>query len=83
MIINVNGSRYKVNWAERGWTYAVPVVKVKKKMRLINISYWCKVWEGEAKSKTRAEMAHPKEIKAWFEDAVQHYEEYKARWDRR
>lgn len=81
MIIKGNLADYKVTWEESGWSYAIPVVKVKKKVFGLPFRYWSKVWEGGSKPRLSAEHALPSEITDWFERSVERYENYLIAWE--
>lgn len=72
---------YNVKWQESGWSYGVPVVR-RKSLFLGTIPYWKKVWEGKAISRGNAEKMHPDEMKKWFTEAVDEFEEYIKAWSK-
>ena len=81
MIIDGKLNKYKVNSENSGWSWAVPVLKIKKKFLFLPFSRWVKVWEGEATSRILANKMKPCEKKQWFTAAVREYEDHRAAWD--
>ena len=80
MIIRGSVNEYRVKWQPAGFSYAVPVVRIKKKIPFLPMSRWIKVWEGGAKPYLSAEKALPDEIREWFKGAVNEYEQYEEKW---
>lgn len=89
-IVSKFGNTYYVNYKEVGWTYADVVIKklVKKKNFLFGyrdeyVIVWEKglpieigdyeIWEVETMS--------PEKMKAWFQRAVDFYDEWQIKWD--
>lgn len=81
MIIDGELNQYKVKWESSGWSYAVPIVKVKKKIPLLPFSVWRKVWEGSSVGIIEAEKKLPDDMKRWYQNAVDRYERYIKAWD--
>ena len=71
---------YEVFFVKAGWSYAVPVVYVKRKFLLL-FTIRKKVWEGKAISRRTAEKMHREPLLEWFKSAVNEYEEYKDSWN--
>ena len=83
MIIKGKRGEYKVQWSPSVWPFAVPIVRVKIIIPYLpfKIMYWKKVWEGSSRGRIGAEKMLPKEMKEWFQYAVNSYEIYADAWD--
>lgn len=80
MIIKGKLGEYNVCWERSGWSYAVPIVYVRKKFSIF--SYWSKAWEGKCKTAKTASQLTPKPMVEWFNEAVYDYEKYVAEWEK-
>lgn len=82
MIIKGKRENYRVKWQTTGWGYAVPTVCIKRKLFGLPISYWKRVWDGDAENRLDAEKMLPTEMEQWFQDAVDEYEKNIEGWEK-
>jgi hypothetical protein len=80
MIIKGKIEEYHVDWEGLGWSYAQPVVRVKRRILGLPITRWKRVWDGEHKRRTVAQQMLPIPMEQWYKGAVDAYEVYVKKW---
>lgn len=73
---------YQVKWEAAGFSFAVPIVSIRRTGFWRLFSPWKKVWEGDSRPYLIAEKMHPEQIKQWFTSAVYQYEAFKSAWEK-
>ena len=83
-ITSKSGKVYEMSWRPYGWSYAEPLLLVKKtylkfftfthKVSLVN-------WSGGV-THIEAAAAKPDRLRKWFTDVVNKYEDYQAAWQK-
>ena len=81
-IISKSGKVYEMDWQRYGWCYAEPLILIKKtylkfftfthKLSLINWS--------DSTTHIAATTAKPNELRKWFTDTINKYEDYQTAW---
>ena len=85
MIVQGKKCKYQVQWQKRGFTFAIPIVRIKVKYCFCGFEFfsrWKKVWDGEDEAKCiiDARCMHPHAMRRWFEKSVDKYEAYQEAW---
>lgn len=84
MIIKGEREEYKVQWRPSGWSYAVPVLRVKRIIPYLpfRVTYWKEVWEGSGRGLIGVEKMLPSDMKEWYRSAIKSYEKYAEEWEK-
>jgi hypothetical protein len=81
MVVSGKLNEYKVSIENAGWSWALPVIRIRKRILFLPISRWVKVWEGAARSRISADKMYPSVIEDWCKLAVEEYEGYVIAWN--